>query len=34
MKTWNDKLGHTGRRSFTDEHGHLWLEQNANKNSK
>jgi hypothetical protein len=28
------RLGHTGLRSFTDEHDHFWLEQNPAKNSK
>jgi hypothetical protein len=27
MKTWTDRLGHSGLRSFTDADGHLWLEQ-------
>jgi hypothetical protein len=31
---WTDRLGHTSLRSFTDEHDHFWLEQNAAKNSK
>ena len=34
MKTWTDRLGHSGLRSFTDEDGHLWLEQNPAKASK
>ena len=34
MKTWTDRLGHTKRRTFTDEHGQFWLEQNKAKNSK
>jgi hypothetical protein len=34
MKTWTDRLGSTRLRSFTDEHGHFWLEQNPAKNSK
>ena len=34
MKTWTDRLGTTDLRSFTDEHGHFWLEQNPAKNSK
>jgi hypothetical protein len=34
IKTWTDRLGHSGLRSFTDEHRHFWLEQNASKNSK
>jgi hypothetical protein len=31
METWTDRLGHSGLRSFTDEEGHFWLEQNAAK---
>ena len=34
MKTWTDRFGHTALRSFTDEAGHFWLEQNAAKASK
>src|SRR3954470_20991918 len=34
MKTWTDRLGHSGLRSFTDADGHLWLEQNPAKDSK
>ena len=34
MKTWRDRLGHSGLRSFTDEQGHLWLEQNPAKGSR
>ena len=34
MKTWNDRLGHSGLRTFTDEHGNFWLEQNPAKDSK
>jgi hypothetical protein len=34
MGTWTDRLGHSGLRSFTDEEGHFWLEQNAAKPSK
>ena len=34
MKTWTDRLGHTSLRTFTDEHGQFWLEQNKAKNSK
>src|ERR1044071_727047 len=34
MKTWTDRLGHSGLRSFTDANGHLWLEQNRDKASK
>jgi hypothetical protein len=34
MTSWTDRLGHSRLRSFTDEHGHFWLEQNASKSSK
>ena len=34
MKTWTDRLGRTSLRSFTDDEGHFWLEQNPNKRSK
>jgi hypothetical protein len=34
MESWTDKLGDSGLRSFTDEQGHLWLEQNAAKRSR
>jgi hypothetical protein len=34
MKTWTDRLGHTSLRTFTDEHGKFWLEQNPAKSSK
>lgn len=34
MKTWTDRLGHSGLRSFTDDEGHFWLEQNSAKQSK
>ena len=34
MKTWTDRLGHSKLRSFTDDDGHFWLEQNASKPSK
>jgi hypothetical protein len=34
MKTWTDHLGHSRLRSFTDKQNHLWLEQNASKDSK
>lgn len=33
MKTWRDRLGHSGLRSFTDAEGRLWLEQNPAKDS-
>ena len=34
MKTWTDRLGHSKLRSFTDEQGRFWLEQNPDKASK
>lgn len=34
MKTWTDRIGRTSLRSFTDDEGHFWLEQNPNKRSK
>jgi hypothetical protein len=34
MNSWTDRLGHSKLRTFTDEHGHFWLEQNAAKPSK
>jgi hypothetical protein len=34
MTTWTDHLGRSGLRSFTDEEGHFWLEQNSAKTSK
>ena len=34
IKTWTERLGHSRLRTFTDEHNHLWLEQNASKRSK
>ena len=34
MKTWRDRLGRSGLRSFTDAEGHFWLEQNPAKASK
>lgn len=34
MKSWTERLGHSGLRCFTDHEGHFWLEQNAAKPSK
>ena len=34
MRTWKDHLGRSGLRSFIDEEGHFWLEQNSAKASK
>ena len=34
MSTWTDRLGTSKLRTFTDGHGHFWLEQNPEKRSK
>jgi hypothetical protein len=34
INSWAARLGHSGLRSFTDDQGHLWVEQNATKRSK
>jgi hypothetical protein len=34
IRNWEERLGHSRLRCFTDEHGHFWLEQNATKESK
>ena len=34
IQTWSERLGHSRLRSFTDKHGHFWLEQNSSKASK
>jgi hypothetical protein len=34
IRTWTGLLGHSRLRSFTDEEGHFWLEQNSAKASK
>jgi hypothetical protein len=34
MATWTGRTGHDGLRSFTDDEGHYWLEQNAAKKTK
>jgi hypothetical protein len=34
MKSWTDRLGRTKLRTFTDESGHFWLEQNPAKGTK
>ena len=34
MRTWTERLGHSKLRTFTDNHNHFWIEQNANKSSK
>lgn len=34
MSTWTGQTGKDGLRSFTDEDGNFWLEQNSTKSSK
>ena len=34
MSSWTARIGVDGLRSFTEEDGNFWLEQNANKTSK
>ena len=34
MATWTDLIGHAQLRSFVDDEGHFWLEQNATKKTK
>ena len=34
MSTWSARTGHDRLRSFTDEDGNLWLEQNPAKRTK
>jgi hypothetical protein len=34
LKTWTERLGHSKLRTYTDQNGRFWLEQNANKASK
>ena len=34
ITSWTETLGHSRLRSFTDEEGHYWLEQNSLKDSK
>jgi hypothetical protein len=34
MSTWNGRTGQDGLRSFTDDDGNFWLEQNPSKTSK
>ena len=34
MSTWTGRTGHDGLRSFTDDDGNFWLEQNSSKTSK
>jgi hypothetical protein len=34
MTTWTERLGHSGLRTFTDEHNRFWIEQNESKKSR
>jgi hypothetical protein len=34
MATWTDVIGHAQLRSFVDDEGNFWLEQNASKQTK
>lgn len=34
IDTWTECLGHSRLRSFTDDEGHFWLQQNASKASQ
>jgi hypothetical protein len=34
MATWTELIGHAQLRSFVDDEGHFWLEQNSTKQSK
>ncbi len=34
MSTWNGRTGQYSLRSYTDEEGNFWLEQNSSKTSK
>lgn len=34
IKTWTDRTGHGRLRSFSDEYGKLWVEQNPAKPSR
>ena len=34
MSTWTGRTGHDGLRTFTDESGTFWLEQNSTKATK
>jgi len=34
MSTWTELIGHAQLRSFVDDDGHFWLEQNAAKKTK
>jgi len=34
ITTWKERLGHTSLRTYTDNHGHFWIEQNPAKHSK
>ena len=34
IRTWTERLGRSGLRTFTDVHNRFWLEQNASKQSR
>jgi hypothetical protein len=34
MASWTDVIGHAQLRSFVDDEGNFWLEQNASKQTK
>jgi hypothetical protein len=34
MGTWSDRLGRSSLRTFTDQEGHFWIEQNSSKTSR
>ena len=34
MATWTELIGHAQLRSFVDDEGHFWLEQNSSKQTK
>ncbi len=34
VTTWTGRLGRSRLRTFTDEQGHFWMEQNSSKGSK
>lgn len=34
ITSWTGRLGHSRLRTFTDEEGRFWIEQNSSKNSR
>ncbi|MGC2657317.1 MAG: hypothetical protein WA324_05020 [Bryobacteraceae bacterium] len=34
IETWTGRLGHTRLRTFSDQQGRFWIEQNSSKNSR